>query len=102
MADPVSQLGCIKVVDSDLPDTIQDLSTLTITMNSQGMATLSISILGKEGLDGGFDHLGDVEFDGFEVSDSQKFYGYIDSINPQPDNGSEYIDYRVIAKGIIC
>ena len=92
-----SQIDCINIVSAGTPDEIKDLSSLTISLDNQGFATLSISIFAKEGT-----NIDLSDFDSFPVSSSETFRGFIDSVSPQPDNGSDYIDYRVVAKGIIC
>ena len=101
MATPTSSIdGCISVESYNIPDPIWDLETLSINVNNQGFATLSITILSKAT---SFTELGLEAMDfTFEVSSNREFSGYIDSIIPQPNNNSDHIAYRVTARGVIC
>lgn len=99
-----STISCVDVISSDLPDVIQDLGSLSLTVDNQGVFTLSISLFANSTTDlsGDFDSFGGVDFYGFPVSDDREFYGYIESVSPQPGEGSDYIDYRIVAKGVVC
>lgn len=98
-----SELGCIKVVDSDLPDKIVDLSTMTLSATNQGVFTLSINMLVKpDNASGGLDEFAGTNFSNFQVSRSRFFHGYIREVNPQPYEGTEYINFRILAEGVVC
>jgi hypothetical protein len=83
------------------------METLNVQINSQGLAVLSIDIFSKEenfsnidGPDGG--NLDIANFN-FNVTENETFTeGFVESITPQPNTGSEYIAYKLVAKGVIC
>ena len=86
---------CISQGSADLPDEIVDTSTLTISLDNQGMATLQLVILKKDSKPiSNFDY-------SFAVNGGT-FRGFLDSDSPRRLEGTVYFEHAIIAKGMIC
>ena len=87
-------LDCVQVTDDGLPDKIIDLATLTVNLNNQGLATLTVTILTT-------DETIPLDVCEFELG-RYTFKGVIKSDQPQKLSGSKYTEHRITAIGLIC
>lgn len=88
-------LGCVTRGGKKPPSTIEDTSTLKVTIDNQGLATLSITILTKS--------LEPITSSCYQFGLNDKtFRGYIDSDTPRKLEGSEYYEHNITARGMIC
>lgn len=90
-------LNCVQRETGDTgypPDVMVDTGTLTININNQGLATLSVTVTQK----GGGTIVGDCVFD---LGNGQSFEGYIIGDSPQEIPGTGYMEHRISALGTI-
>lgn len=88
-------IGCVNRGGIKPPDPIIDTSTLSITLDNQGMATLQISILTRDK-----DPITNPCYT-FDLNNAI-FKGFIQSDNPKLLEGTEYYEHLLIARGMIC
>lgn len=88
---------CIKKSDKDLPDMIIDPATLSISLDHQGIATLSVVVLTNTA-----DSIPDVDFCKFKLGEDTTFRGYLISDMPQRFEGTDYFEHQMTARGAIC
>jgi hypothetical protein len=86
---------CIAGSACNLPDTIMDTSTLTITLDNQGMASLQVIILKKDATP-----ISDFSFS--LTLPNGSFNGFIDSDFPKRLEGTIYFEHSIVARGMIC
>jgi len=89
-------LNCITRSNKKLPKIITDTSTLKISLDNQGMATLSISILTRNNKP-----ITSSSYC-FKLTRSQTFKGFIETDNSRKLDGSEYYEHSITARGTIC
>jgi hypothetical protein len=87
--------GCIIEGGDELPNTIIDPATISVTLDNQGLAILQVAVLTKNtglpSINFCKFNLGEVTFRGFLVSDT-----------PQRFEGTDYYEHQMTAKGAIC
>jgi len=88
-------LGCVTRSDIDPPKEIIDTSTLTLSLDNQGVAILQISILTINK-----DPIVNSCFE-FPLN-NVVFRGFIESDNPKVIDGSNYVEHYITAKGAVC
>jgi hypothetical protein len=86
---------CITGGSLNLPDEIIDTSTLGISIDNQGMATLQVVILKKDS-----SPISNFDFT-FNLFDGS-FQGFIDSDFPKRLEGTIYFEHAITARGMIC
>lgn len=83
---------CIEKSSDKNPDNILDPSSITVSLNNQGLATLSFVLTSKSKLSGDVGH--------FSLPlGSSTFNGYIINIQSEPLSGTDYYDHRITAIG---
>lgn len=88
-------LGCVTRGGTKPPNVIEDTSTLKVSLDNQGFATLSITILTK--------NTNPITNSCYTYSLNGKiFRGFIDSDTPTRLEGSDYYQHAILAKGMIC
>lgn len=94
-------LGCVIPCAGDcgIPNRIVDFGTLTIALDNQGVATVSLIIITKS--DTPYTNLC------FTLSDyinniPVDFKGFLDSDTPKRLEGTDYYEHALTAKGVIC
>jgi hypothetical protein len=88
-------LGCVTKGGIEPPNVIEDTSTLKITLDNQGYAILTITILTR--------NTNPITSSCYEYNlNGKKFRGFIDSDNPRKLEGSKYYEHNITAKGMIC
>lgn len=91
----MSSLGCVKVSAEKLPDRIEDTSTLRVSIDNQGFALLSMTILTK--------NIDPITTQCFKYKlNNRTFKGFLDSDTPRKLEGSDYYEHNITAKGVIC
>jgi len=88
-------IGCLSRTSSGVPDVITDTSTMSITLDNQGMATLQITVLTKK-----TDPITNSCYT-FQLS-GNVFRGFIESDVPRKLEGSDYFEHNITARGEIC
>lgn len=89
-------LGCISPGGTEPPDVIVDTTTLSVSLDNNGLATLSVSILRKN-----IDAVTNPCMV-FTLSNGSVFRGYIDSDTISNLQGTDYYEHNIIALGSIC
>lgn len=88
-------LGCIVRGGDGPPNVIEDTSTLQVSLDNQGMATLSITILTKSS-----NPISKSTYS-YQLG-NKKFCGFIAEDSPRQLDGSEYYEHNIVARGMIC
>ena len=98
--------ACVTLYTGDpIPAVILDTSTLMISLDNQGNATLQISVLTKNA-----DNVSlrnaclniTTQCFKFPLGDDVMFQGFLDSDNMKLIEGSAYYEHNIVARGIIC
>lgn len=94
-------MSCIEVCDPkeegcNVPGSILDCTTLQITVDNQGVVTISFSILlhSKTPITT-LKYVND-------ILPGTTFRGFIESDTPQRLQGSDFIEHQISARGAIC
>lgn len=87
-------LGCVIENNSgDTPDIIYDESSITLTIDNQGLAILQMIILKKS----------DIPFSLVNFSypfDTTEFVGFLHTSSPEKLTGTEYFEHKISVNGI--
>lgn len=88
-------IGCLTHGGSGPPSVITDTSTLTISLDNQGIAVLSITILTK--------NVAPITNSCYTFAlNSVTFKGFIQSDVPRKLEGTDYFEHLITARGMIC
>lgn len=88
-------IGCLSRSSDGTPDVITDTSTLSISLDNQGMATLQITILTKK-----VDPITNSCYI-FPLNEVT-FNGFIQSDVPRKLEGTDYYEHNLTCRGMIC
>jgi len=87
-------LGCIVETTDDTPDQLVDTTALSVSLNNQGVATLSLTVLRKDRTP-----ISSSSFV-FTLND-QVFQGFIDSDNIAKLDGTDFLEHNIVSLGEI-
>lgn len=88
-------IACLSRSTNEPPDKIIDTSTMSVTLDNQGIAVLQLIILTKN-----TDPITDACYT-FDFGNAT-FNGFVESDSPRKLEGSEYYEHTIVAKGMIC
>lgn len=88
-------MACFEHGGEGPPNTITDTSTLSVTIDNQGIATLQINILTK--------NKNPITNPNYTFNlNNATFRGFITNDNPRRLEGSDYFEHQITAKGMVC
>jgi hypothetical protein len=88
-------MGCIQLTQSDLPEEIIDTSTLSLSLDNQGIATLQYALLKK-------DTKPITTFNVVMELNNVTFKGFLESSSPKELEGTDFFEHIIVARGMIC
>lgn len=86
---------CIERIEDSGPDKIIDTSTLSLSIDNQGIATLQMSILKRNEVNA------NTSVGVTYTIGNKTFEGFLDSDTPRRLEGTEYIEHNIVAIGMV-
>lgn len=88
-------MACLEHGGSPPPTTLWDTTTMTISLDNQGIAVLTVTILQKSAspITNSCVNI---------VVGGKTFKGYLESDTPQHLSGTDYFEHNLVARGMIC